>query len=103
MTAKQRELARHALGLPNRTNTTYRNHFCIGKGGDGYKEWEDLVSQGMAVKAEAGPEWVGDFFYLTLKGAQAVLLGKEHLSREDAAKMRSFGQEPPAGGSPQAE
>lgn len=87
ITPKQRELARHALGLPNKQNTTYRNHFCIGKGGDGYEDWEALAAQGAAVKAVGGVNWSGDFFYLTLEGAKAVLLPKEHISREDAEKM----------------
>jgi hypothetical protein len=88
LTEKQRDFARHALGLPNKNNMTYRNHFCVGEGGDGYEDWEDLVSKGMAVKAIGGSGWVGDFFYLTLEGARAVLLPKEHISREDAEKMR---------------
>lgn len=89
MTEKQKQLARHALGLPNPQNTTYRNHFCIGEGGDGYADWEDLVFKGLAVKATGGANWSGDFFYLTLEGARDVLLPHEHVSREDAEKMRS--------------
>ncbi len=91
MTERQRRLARHALGLPNRQNTTYRHHFCIEEGGDGYADWEDLVSQGLAVKAKGGERWMGDFFYLTLDGARAVLEPNEHISQEDAAKMRGYG------------
>jgi hypothetical protein len=30
LTDRQRELARHALGFPNKKNTSYRNHFCAG-------------------------------------------------------------------------
>lgn len=90
MTETQRKLMRHALGLPNKQKTTYRNHFCIGVGSDGYEEWEELVSKGLAVKAIGGANWAGDFFYLTLEGARAVLLPKEHISREDAEKMRSL-------------
>ena len=44
----------------------------------------------MAVKAIGGQAWVGDFFYVTLAGAREVLLPKEHISREDAQKMRTF-------------
>jgi hypothetical protein len=91
MTERQKQLARHALGLPNKKNETYRNHFCIGKGGDGYTDWEDLVSNGLAVKRSGGKIYDGDdFFYLTLEGARAVLLPKEHISREDAEKMRGM-------------
>jgi hypothetical protein len=87
VTEKQRELARHALGLPNKEKTTYRNHFCIGKGGDGYEDWEDLVKQGFATMAPGGKGWGGDFFYLTFEGAKAVLLPNERIGREDAEKM----------------
>ena len=88
MTENQLALARHALGFPNRRNESYRNHFCIGKGGDGYEEWMDLVSKGLAIR-RTGPHWGGDdMFYLTLKGALEARGPKEHISREDAAEMR---------------
>ena len=90
MTARQRAFARHALGLPNNQNTTYRNHFCIDKGGDGYEDWEDLVRQKLAVKAPGRDYWVGDFFYLTLAGARQVLGSIEHIGREDAEKMHAM-------------
>ncbi len=89
-TRRQLELARHALGLPNKNNTTCRNRFCIGPGGDGYADWEHLVSVGHAVK-QTGPLWGGDdMFHLTLTGARAVLERSEHISREDAAVMRKL-------------
>lgn len=90
MTKAQKQLARHALGLPNKKNTSYRNHFCIGKSGDGYEDWLKMVSQGEAVR-QTGPHWGGaDMFYLTLKGALAARDTKEHISREDAAQMREL-------------
>ena len=90
MTPRQRELARHALGFPNKKNESYRNHFCIGEGGDGYEDWEDLVAKGLAVKRTSGP-WAGDcMFHLTLKGALTVREREEHLSREDAENMRKL-------------
>ena len=90
MTEKQTKLARHALGLPNKKNTSYRNHYCIGSGCDGYAEWEAMVAQGDAVRRD-GPLWGGDsMFFLTLKGALAVREPKEHISREDAAQMREM-------------
>ena len=90
MTPKQRDLARHALGLPNKKKTAYRNHYCIEPGSPDYLQWEDLVSKKMAVKALGGKEWSGDFFYLTFSGAKAALWGDEHLSREVAAKAREL-------------
>lgn len=90
MTPKQRDLARHALGLPNKKNVSYRNHFCIGAGGDGYADWEDLVSKGLAVK-RTSDHWGGDdMFHLTLEGALMVREPKEHLSQEDTRIMREL-------------
>ena len=88
MTDRQREMARHALGFPNRKNTSNRNHYCIGEGGDGYAEWMELVEQGLAIR-RTGPHWGGDdMFHLTLKGGLEARDPKEHLSREEAENMR---------------
>jgi hypothetical protein len=90
MTETQRQLARHALGFPNKTNTSYRNHFCTGPGSTDYPEWEAMVVAGEAVK-RTGPHWGGDdMFYLTLKGGLAARDPKEHLSREESATMREM-------------
>ena len=90
MTARQREFARHALGFPNKKNVSYRNHFCIGKGGDGYEEWLDLVSKDLAVRRTSNLWGGDDMFYLTLPGALMVREPKEHLSREDTEFMREL-------------
>lgn len=88
MNESQMEMARHALGFPNKKNTSYRNHFCIGKGGDGYEDWMDLVSKRLAFRS-TGPHWGGDdMFHLTLEGALLARGPKEHISREDAERMR---------------
>ena len=88
MTEAQTKLARHALGLPNKQNTSYRNRFCTGPGSADYPEWQAMVAEGDAVE-RTGPLWGGDsMFYLTLKGALAVRGPKEHISREDAEQMR---------------
>ncbi len=90
MSPTQREMARHALGFPNKKNTSNRNHYCIGEGGDGYDEWLDLVAKGLAIRRKV-PHFGGDdLFYLTLKGALMVREPKEHLSREDAENMRKL-------------
>lgn len=97
MTDTQKKLARHALGLPNKTKTSYRNRFCIGPGGDGYEEWRGMVEAGEAVErkgtdadASAGTSAFGgdSMFFLTLKGGLAARLNDEHLSREEAQEMR---------------
>lgn len=88
MNPKQLEMARHALGFPNKKNTSNRNHYCVGSGCDGHEEWMDLVSGGMAVR-RTGPLWGGDdMFHLTLRGALMARGPKEHISREEAASMR---------------
>lgn len=86
MTPKQIELARHALGLPNPKNTSYRNHFCTERND---ADWAAMVVDGDAVMRESlllDDDHV--FFHLTLKGALAVRGPKEHISREDAEAMR---------------
>lgn len=90
LTATQREMARHALGLPNRKNLSYRNHYCIGSTAEGYDEWRDLVVKGLAVE-RTGPMWGGDsMFYLTLEGALLARDPKDHLFPEDVAVMRKL-------------
>lgn len=92
MSPAQREMARHALGFPNKKNTSNRNHYCIGKGGDGYEEWLDLVDKGLA-RRRVGTHWGGDgMFYLTLDGALMAREPKEHLSREEAAALRNMSE-----------
>lgn len=88
MNKNQREMARHALGFPNKKNESYRNHFCIGPGGDGYEDWLDLVAKGLALRRTSNNHGGDDLFYLTLQGALMVRDAKEHLSREDAEGMR---------------
>ena len=83
MTEAQTKLARHALGLPNKQNTSNRNRFCTGPGSADYPEWQAMVAEGDAVE-RTGPLWGGDsMFYLTVKGALAVRGPKEHISHED--------------------
>ena len=90
MTENQRKLARHALGFPNRRNTSYRNHFCTGPGSPDYPEWLEMVSRCEAIKRD-GSLWGGDsMFHLTLNAALSVREAKERLSQEDVATMRTF-------------
>jgi len=90
MNPKQIEMARHALGFPNKQNISYRNHFCIGPDGDGWDDWQDLVKQGLAVERKTALCGGDSLFHLTLKGALQVRENKEHLSPEDAKTMREM-------------
>ena len=84
MTENQRELARHALGLPNKQRTSYRNHFCAGAGHSDYPEWVVMVEQGDATHRNGSDLSGGDdVFCLTEKGANSALLPREKLSTED--------------------
>jgi hypothetical protein len=87
----QRQLARHALGFPNKKNTSYRNHFCTGPGSTDHEPWLQMVAAGEAIR-RTGPLWGGDdMFHLTLEGALKARDPKEHLSREETELMRTFG------------
>ena len=79
MSERQREMARHALGLPNEKHATYRNHFALHSYSDGYEEWTDLVTRGLATVRNGGAAFDAmHFFYLTPRGVRAVLLPHEH-------------------------
>lgn len=83
MDAAQRELARHALGLPNERRMSYRNRFATDAGPDN-EAWRGMVAAGLA-KMRPGVEWMGgmDAFWLTRKGAEAALDPGERLDAED--------------------
>lgn len=84
LTAEQKDLARHALGLPNRSRKSYRNHFVTGAGSDDYEAWTDLVAKGLATRRAGNPITGGDdLFRLTRRGAQAALNIRETLDLED--------------------
>lgn len=87
MTARQVELARHALGL-NRKKVSYRNYFSVGFGAPDYDQWQQMVRQGNAFRwvgpIKAGTMFGGDdVFHMTRKGANAVLKDGESLDPED--------------------
>lgn len=84
MTERQKGLARHALGLPNKSHTSYRNHFCAGPGHNDWQDWLDLVSKGLARTSGPSQMLGGDsMFYLTLKSARQCLLAGEKLDKDD--------------------
>lgn len=84
MTNQQKELARHALGLPNSQRTSYRNHFVTGDGSDDYADWMAMVQAGEARRRNGNALTGGDdLFLLTTQGAKAALNRYERLDRED--------------------
>ncbi|GGC90765.1 hypothetical protein [Chelatococcus reniformis] len=88
MTPDQRELARHALGLPNDRRRSYRNRFFVNSRGvraqpGTYGAWMDLVASGDAMHEPAAPGKSLDLFWLTRTGAEKVLGKGERLDLED--------------------
>ena len=84
MTPKQTDLARHALGLPNKRNTTFRNRFCAGPGHRDHPEWERMARAGDAtVQRQSGGLGGQDTFSMTETGAKSALKSGERLCAED--------------------
>lgn len=84
MTDPWRELARHALGLPNNRLRSYRNRFVTGGGKDG-SAWTGMVAAGLA-EVRAGkslPFGGADLYWLTREGAMSALEPGETLCPED--------------------
>lgn len=76
LTDLERDLARHALGLPHRRRVSWRNHWV----GDTHHAWEDLVARGLATVRRSVDINGGMHTYrLTRAGAEAALLPGERL------------------------
>lgn len=76
VTDVQKQLARHALGLPNTSRTSYRRYFISPVGTDSHTEWTLMVLAGDATKPNSPRS---DLFLVTRQGAEAVLLPGEQL------------------------
>ncbi len=87
MTPEQIELARHALGLPNKTLQSYRNHFVAGEGHSDHTDWCAMVEAGHA-RSRPGSQLTGGdpVFWLTREGAELALKKGERLDPEDFPK-----------------
>lgn len=84
MDPRHRELARHALGLPNDRRQSFRNRFVASEVHADHADWMLMVARGMAERRSA-EEMLGgdDLFWLTQRGARAVLEVGETLDPED--------------------
>lgn len=82
LTHREKVLARHALGLPNPGNQSYRNRFIASACPGDYDRWVDMLDKGAA---EATPFLRGGCrrFWLTEGGALAALEDGERLCPED--------------------
>jgi hypothetical protein len=83
MTPRQIDLARHALGLPNKRRCSYRNHFVTGPGCTDWDDWQAMVAAGDARRYEPSTLTGGDYcFVLTRQGAEVAVAPGERLDRE---------------------
>lgn len=83
MTPAQRELARHALGLPNDARRSYRNRYFAAAGSPTADQWMAMVSAGEAEGGDPGHKVSSLHFCLTRKGAELALDKRESLCPED--------------------
>lgn len=86
LTAEQKKLARHALGLdnPDARGKSYRNRYFAPIIGNETTEWHRMKDAGYA-GIMSGPKGVstGPMFYLTEAGARLALNNGESLCAED--------------------
>lgn len=87
MSERQRDLARHALGLKEgrgRWPKSYRNHFVASEGHTDWPDWMLLHLAGLAKRRDGGPISGGDeVFWLKRAGAEMALNPNERLDPED--------------------
>lgn len=82
MTPEQLDMARHALGLPNKARRSYRNRYFANKDDAGDRVWKAMVADGEA-EAVRSDSAVTNRYQLTPKGALAALREGERLDQED--------------------
>ena len=83
ITARQIELARHALGL-HRAMVSFRNAFVVAPSHEDFVEWDRMAAAGFAIKGAPWIEIDGDYvFHLTRAGAERALMPGDVLDPED--------------------
>ena len=83
MTPAQRELARHALGLPNQARRSYRNRYFAAASSPCAAQWQAMVEAGEAEGGGPGRKVSSLHFQLTRRGAELALDPRESLCPED--------------------
>jgi hypothetical protein len=85
LSERQRELARHAIGLPNNNRRSYRNSFVAGREHDDYADWLAMCEAGAAYRRDGTKLAFGgsDLFHVTLAGAEDATNPDETLDPED--------------------
>ena len=83
MSERQRDLARHALGLPSIRRSSYRNRYVCSESGPTWSNWMLMELTGLA---ENDPDFSSNghvLFSLTRRGAEMALKKGERLNPED--------------------
>lgn len=80
LTPEQVTLGRHALGLPNCANKTYRNRYFADASVASVPVWREMVARHAATEQ---PAETYILFRMTKVGAEACLLPGERLCEED--------------------
>lgn len=75
------KMARHMLGLPNRTKRSYRNRYFAPPGGSAHKDLQQMEAKGWVVTENEGGRHI--FGRLTRVGAEMALERGEALCPED--------------------
>jgi hypothetical protein len=85
MTPRQKELARHALGLDQtKSGRSYRNRFYAGVKHPDWHDWMCMLGAGVAGMRSTDDSAAGEcLFYLTAEGAKLALEPGETLCPED--------------------
>jgi hypothetical protein len=81
LTPREKELARHALGLPNSRRRSYRNRYFAPSSSESHDIWIGMVSRGLGAFFYSSGS--NDYFRLTRSGALAALDPGEELDEED--------------------
>lgn len=88
LSALEKKLARHALGLVDGNKKSYRNRYRAPMIGDVTVAWHAMHDAGYAVCVPTEGKSLGPFFYLTEAGARLALNPGESLCSEDFPPQR---------------
>lgn len=80
LSAQEREVVRHSIGLPNRHKRSYRNYFAAN---EGHADWPTLTALKARHLAWARRGGSHTYFHMTREAAEAALEPGERLDLED--------------------
>lgn len=81
MTDRQRQIARHMLGLPTASGRSYRNRYCCEPGHEHFDVLLSMLDEGLVTSRRGVGLHIS--WHLTRAAAESVLLPGESLDPED--------------------